>query len=398
VTQAGTTVEILLIGGGVASVRCARTLRRHGFDGRILLVGNEPSLPYNRPPLSKELLRDDLPDDLVLAEPRRWYERKDVDLMTGQSVVALDVDAREATLDDGTLIEFQRCLIAPGARPRELNVEGGERTMLLRTLSDARALRSRAMEAGAGARVTVIGGGFIGVEVASGLATLGLRPTILEMGERLWAGSLGDELDAWARERLAGAGIEVRFGATVTRLDEGAGWVGEERIDHAFSVAGIGVVPRTELAETAGLTVVDGILTDREQRTSHATTWAAGDVAQVEGRRIEHWHAAREGGERAALSMLGQAVPEQRAPWVFSEVAGELLDVVGWSPAWDETIVLGDPGSTRFAVAYVADDEVRQLAVVNGAIPVEFARAFVERNPSAAELPELDELRVSAAG
>ena len=101
-TQAGTTVEILLIGGGVASVRCARTLRRHGFDGRIALVGDEPSLPYNRPPLSKELLRDDLPDDLVLAEPQRWYERRGVDLLTGQRVVALDLDAREATLDDGT--------------------------------------------------------------------------------------------------------------------------------------------------------------------------------------------------------------------------------------------------------------------------------------------------------
>ncbi len=246
--------------------------------------------------------------------------------------------------------------------------------------------------------MTVIGGGFIGVEVASGLAALGLRPTILEMGERLWAGSLGDELDAWARERLAGAGIEVRLGATVTRLDERAAWVGDERIDHAFSVAGIGVVPRTELAETAGLTVDDGIVTDGEHRTSHPSTWAAGDVARVEGRRIEHWHAAREGGERAALSMLGQAVPAQRAPWVFSEVAGELLDVVGWSPAWDETIVLGDPDSSGFAVAYVADGEVRQLAVVNGAIPVEEARAFVERHPSAADLRELDALRAPAAG
>ena len=397
-TPASTATEILLIGGGVASVRCARTLRRHGFDGRIALVGDEASLPYNRPPLSKELLREDLPDDLVLAEPQHWYERRGVDLLTGQRVVALDLDSREATLDDGSRIGFERCLIATGARPRELSVEGGEGTMLLRNLADSRAIRSQALAAGAGARVTVIGGGFIGVEVASGLAALGLRPTILEMGERLWAGTLGDELDAWARERLAGAGIEVRLGGSVTRLEEGACWVGEERLYHVFSVAGIGVVPRTDLAEAAGLTVDDGIVTDGEHRTSHASTWAAGDAARVGGRRIEHWHAAREGGERAALSMLGQAVPAQRAPWVFSEVAGELLDVVGWSPAWDETIVLGDPGSSGFAVAYVADGEVRQLAVVNGAIPVEEGRAFVERHPSAAELRELDELRVPAAG
>ena len=397
-TQAGKTVEILLVGGGVASVRCARTLRREGFEGRIVLVGEERNFPYNRPPLSKELLRDDLPDELVLAEPERWYERRSVELVTGRRVAALDLDARHATLDDGTEIAFERCLIATGARPRELNVEGGERTLLLRTLPDARAIRTRAIEAGAGARVTVIGGGFIGLEVASGLATLGLRPTILEMGDRLWSGALGDELDAWALERLAATGIDVRLGATVTRIDEQAAWVGDERHDHAFSVAGIGVVPRTELAKSAGLTVDDGIVTDAEHRTSHPTAWAAGDVARVDGRRIEHWHAAREGGERAALSMLGRPVPAQRAPWVFSEIAGELLDVVGWSPTWDETIVLGDPASGGFAVAYLTDGDVRQLAVVNGAIPVEEARAFVERHPPAADLGELDALRAPAGG
>jgi 3-phenylpropionate/trans-cinnamate dioxygenase ferredoxin reductase subunit len=393
VTEAGTTVEILLVGGGVASVRCARALRREGFDGRIVLVGDEPSLPYNRPPLSKELLRDDLPDELVLAEPERWYERRTVELFTGSHVAELDLDARRATLDDGTAIGFERCLIATGARPRELRVEGGEGTRLLRTLSDARALRSRAIGAGPGSRVTVIGGGFIGVEVASGLAALGLRPTILEMGDRLWAGALGDELDTWARKRLAAVGIEVRLGAPVTRLESSAAWVADEHHEHAFSVAGIGVVPRTELAEAAGLTVDDGIVTDGEHRTSDASVWAAGDAARVGGRRIEHWHAAREGGERAALSMLGQTLAPPRAPWVFSEVAGELLDVVGWSPTWDETIVLGDPDSRSFAVAYVADREVRQVAVVNGAIPVEEARAFVERHPSSDDLRALDALR-----
>ena len=110
-------------------------------------------------------------------------------------------------------------------------------------------------------------------------------------------------------------------------------------IDHAFSIAGIGVVPRTELAEAAGLDVDDGILTDADHRTSHPSVWAAGDVARIEGRRIEHWHAAREGGERAGLSMLGKPLPPPRAPWVFSEVAGELLDVVGWAPTWDETVI-----------------------------------------------------------
>ena len=389
-----TRTDVLLIGGGVASVRCARTLRREGFSGNILVLGDEGVPPYNRPPLSKELLRDDLPDELVLAEQPGWYERREVGLVTGGRVATLDLDGRRATLDDGSTIAFERCLIATGAEPRRPPIDGGDRALLLRTLADARELRARAVEAGPGARVSVIGGGFIGVEVASGLATLGLRPTIFEMSDHLWAGSLGEELDAWARERLADAGIDVRSGAAVTRLDPGAARIGDERHDHAFCVAGIGVVPRAELAAAAGLDVDDGIAVDGGHRTSHPAAWSAGDVARVDGRRIEHWHAAREGGERAARSMLGLPLETARAPWVFSEVAGELLDVVGWAPTWDETSIIGDRSERRFAVAYVAEGMVRQVAIVNGAVPVEAARTFVERRPSAGELDALDALRV----
>lgn len=359
-----------------------------------MLVGEEPDLPYNRPPLSKERLRDELPDDLLWAEPARWYERRTVDLATGERIVALDADAREATLEGGASITFERALIATGARPRELSVEGGDHALTLRTLRDARGLRTMAVEAGEGARVSVVGGGFIGIEVASGLATLGLRPTILEMGGRLWSGALGEELDRWARERLEAAGVAVRTRAAVTKLDASAAWVGDERLDHAFSIAGIGVVPRTELAVGAGLAVDDGILTDTAHLTSHPSVWAAGDVARVDGRRIEHWHAAREGGERVALSMAGKPMPPARAPWVFSEVAGEQLDVVGWAPRWDETVTLGD--GDRFVVAFVADDVVLQLAVVNGAVPVEAARAFVEHEPRVAELRDLPPIAAPA--
>jgi 3-phenylpropionate/trans-cinnamate dioxygenase ferredoxin reductase subunit len=379
--------DVLLIGGGVASVRCARTLRREGFDGRITLVGDEPTLPYNRPPLSKELLRDDLPDDLVLAEPQRWYERRGVDLITDRRVAGVDLDERRASLEDGSTIAFDRCLIATGAEPRRLPIDGGGHALLLRTLPDARRLRSRGIEVGGDARVTVIGGGFIGVEVASGLATLGLRPTIVEMADRLWAGTLGDELDQWARDRLANAGVTVRTATSVTRLGPDAAWAGDERIDHVFSIAGIGVAPRTELAEAAGLDVDDGILTDAGHRTSNSSIWAAGDVARVDGRRIEHWHAAREGGERAALSMLGEPLPPLRAPWVFSEVAGEQLDVVGWAPEWDDTVTLGS--GDRFAVGYISGNRVVQIAIVNGVIEVERARVLVEAAPGVSRLEEL---------
>ncbi|HEX7171076.1 MAG TPA: NAD(P)/FAD-dependent oxidoreductase [Candidatus Limnocylindria bacterium] len=334
--------DVLLIGGGVASVRCARTLRREGFDGRIAIVGDERDMPVNRPPLSKELLRDDLPDDLVLAEPASWYERRNVELLTGRRVVGLDLQASEATLDDGARTLFDRCLLATGAEPRRLPITGGEGALLLRTLADARRLRQLANSAGPGAPVVIVGGSFIGIEVASSLAALGLRPTIVEIGERLWAGRMGSELATWAADRLGGAGIALRLGATATRTDEAGLWLGGELLPAAFVVAGVGVRPRVELAERAGLEVRDGIVVDGRQRTSHPAAWAAGDVARRGAVRIEHWHAAREDGERSARSMLGLPVDPAPEPWFFSEVAGTPLDIVGMAPEWDDERWLDD--------------------------------------------------------
>lgn len=365
--------DVLLIGGGVASVRCARTLRREGFDGRILLVGDEDTPPYNRPPLSKELLRGDLPDDLVLAEPERWYERRGVDLLTGTSIASLDLEGPVAVTGDGRRIGFERCLIATGAAPRALPVPGVEHALELRTLADARRLRRAALDAGEGTAAVVIGGGFIGVEVASSLAALGLRPTIVERGGRLWSGALGSLLAGWALDRLEASGISVRTDAAVTAVESGAVRVGDERLPAASIVVGVGVQPRDDLAKRAGLEVRDGIITDAAHHASHPAIWAAGDVARVAGRRIEHWHAAREGGERAARSMLGLELAEAPVPWTFSEVAGSAIDVVGSPGRWDdETWVAADR-----LVAFLDAGRVVQLASVDSFLSAEVMRRLV---------------------
>jgi len=382
VGRADELTDVLLVGGGVASVRCARTLRREGFDGRILLVGDEAILPYNRPPLSKELLRGDLPDDLVLAEPERWYDRRGVDLRTGASVAALDLAERVATTADGRRIGFGRCLIATGAAPRDLPVPGSEHALELRTLADARTLRRAAIAAGEGAPAVVIGGGFIGVEVASSLAALGLRPTILERAAQLWSGALGSLLAGWAVTRLEAAGIAVRTRAEVTSVEPDAVRLGEERLPAAVIVAGVGVRPRDDLAARAGLDVDDGILTDAAHRTSHPAAWAAGDVARVAGRRIEHWHAAREGGERAARSMLGLDLETARPPWTFSEVAGSPIDVVGSPERWDEEAwVVPDR-----LVAFLEAGRVVQLASVDSAMDPGTMRRLVAAHATVAEV------------
>ena len=372
------------MGGGVSSVRCARTLRRAGFTGSILIVGAEPVAPYNRPPLSKELLRAELPDEMVAAEPPTWYERRDIDLITGSVVDRLDLETRTAALDDGSTIRFVRCLLATGAEPITLPIPGAEHGMLLRTLADARALRARALAAPAGARVVVVGGGFIGVEVASGLAALGLSPIVVERSPALWAGLFGEELATWGREHLAEAGVEIMLGTSVTRLEPDAAWVGEERVEAAFAVVGIGVRPRVELGSAAGLAEDDGITTDREGRSSHPAIWAAGDVARSDGLRVEHWHAARESGERAALSMLGQPVPRIRPPWLFSEVGGTSVDVIGVARDWDEERWVR-PGEV---LAYLAGGRTVQLAIIASALDPGLARDLVGAGASVMGLEE----------
>ena len=367
------SIDVLLVGGGVAAVRCARALRRHNFDGSILLVGDEPTIPYNRPPLSKELLRDDLPDELVAAEPASWYERREVELRIGTAVKAIDAPGRRATLSDGAVIQYERLLLATGATPRGLPIPGGDRALLLRTLADARRLRAAALRAGPGAPVVVIGAGLIGVELASGLASLGLRPTIVEVGERLWSGRLGEALAAWGEDRLRGAGVSLRLGSTVTRIEDGAVWIGDERLPAAFVVAGIGVRPRDDVARDAGLVVDDGVVVDGGHRTSDARIWAAGDVARRGPRRVEHWHAAREGGQRAALGMLGLPTDDAPAPWFFTEVAGAALDVIGDASTWDDERWLIDGA----VLAMARSGRVVQMAGVASALPAERMREIV---------------------
>jgi 3-phenylpropionate/trans-cinnamate dioxygenase ferredoxin reductase subunit len=362
-------VDALLVGGGVAAARCARALRRGGFAGSILLVGDEPVPPYNRPPLSKELLRDEVPEELLLAEPRSWYERRDVELRLGLPATSLQPDARLVELADGTRLHYGNLLLATGAEPRRPPVEA----MLLRTIADARAIRD---EAQPGRRAVVIGGGFIGVELAASLASRGAAVTIFELAPALWAGAFGGAVSDWALERLRAAGVEVRLGIGADTEDlAGADLV----------LAGVGVEPRVVLAAAAGLEVDDGIAVDARQATSETGIYAAGDVARNRGRpRVEHWHAARESGERAGLAMLGVSVPPLPAPWIFSEFAGAKLDVLGIADRGDESAEVA-PG----VHVWVRGGAVAQLAILDGAVPIDVARSLVDRGAPPDELAAL---------
>ena len=375
--------DVLIVGGGVAAARCARTLRRHGHGGSVLLVGAESLPPYNRPPLSKELLvhGGTLPDEMLLAEPASWYERRGIQLLTDVTVTSINPVERLAELSDGSRVRYRQCLLATGAEPRRLPIPGAEQAILLRTAADARRLRA-AIDAHAGAPAVVVGGGFIGLEVASALAARGVRPTVVELGTALWAGQLGETLADWAAALLGAAGVTLRLGAAVTRIDAEGAWVGDELLPAVVVVAGVGVQPRDELARAAGLAVDDGVVVDAGGRSSDPAIWAAGDVARVDGQRVEHWHAAREGGERAALSMLGQPVPAMPVPWVFSELGGMALDVFGTPRRDDGARWLAG----RRLLRYERDGRTVALASVDGAIAPAVGRDLVARGAGVDEI------------
>lgn len=376
-------VDVLLAGGGVAAARCARTLRRRGFAGSILLVGDESDPPYNRPPLSKELLRGDVPDELVAVEPEAWYARRRVELATATAVIAIDPAQRVAVLRQAdrreSEVRFERCLLATGAEAVRPPIPGAEQALLLRTLADARAIRERAV---AGRTAVVVGGGFIGIEVAASLASRGMSVTLLERERALWGGSLGSVVSGWAARALARAGVTVMLEADVTRIEPGGVLVGsdEELLGADLILSGVGVRPRVALGEAAGLETRDGIVVDERQATTAPGIFAAGDVARPrDGVRVEHWHAARETGERAALAMLAEEPDRRRAPWVFSDFGDAHLDVIGLAEAGTEAQLLGDAQDERFVAAWSgAGGRVVQLAIGGNALAPEVARALVE--------------------
>ncbi len=374
---------MLLVGGGVASVRCARTLRRHGFDGSILLVGVEDRAPYNRPPLSKELLRADLPDELLDAEPASWYEKRSIELLTGVPVTAIEADARRAT--HGRRLDPSASSVAwwppapsfVGSRspaPSEPSCFGPPPTR------DGSARPPSRLAAAPGSSWSA-GASSASRWPRAWLASACDRPSS-SSHPPCGPGRSAAELAAWAASRLASVGVELRLGSAVTGLAAEGVWLGDERLPAELVVAGIGVLPRDELAAAAGIATDGGIVCDAQQRTSHAAIWAAGDVARVDGLRVEHWHAAREAGERAALSMLGLDVPAPPPPWVFSEVGGAMLDVIGAVSGWDDERWI----APERLLAYLRAGRVVGLASIDGAMPADACRRLVAGGASIDEV------------
>ncbi len=361
--------EFLLIGGGMASAHCAAELRRLGAEGEILLVGREPEPPYERPPLSKEYLRGEAERADAYVNPPDWYERNGVELRAKTNVMSLDTEARTAKLQGGDEVAFEQALIATGANVNILRVEGAELEGIhyLRAFGNSDAIRADAERS---ERAVLIGGSYIGCEVAASLTAMGTECAIVMMEETVLSRTFGDEVGQWFQDLLVSKGIEVHGGETLAAFegDQGVSAVVTESgrtVEGGFVVVGAGVKPDVMLAQRAGLEVDDGISCDATLQTSVEGIYAAGDVCSYESRihgrrlRVEHWDVAMQQGRHAARCMAGSPTPYEAVPYFFSDLADwASLEYVGPAHEWDETIWRGDRDGGEFTVFYLSAGRV----------------------------------------
>jgi NADPH-dependent 2,4-dienoyl-CoA reductase/sulfur reductase-like enzyme len=366
--------SVAIVGASLAGLRTAQGLRRDGFKGSVVLIGAEPHLPYDRPPLSKQVLSGKWEPDRTMLSDHDALDHLGIDLRLGHRAIALDSEGRRIEIDDGSLVEADRVVAATGATPRHPFVAEG--VMVLRTLDDAIALRSRVLAAGEGCRLVVIGAGFIGAEVASTCAALGCAVVVIETLPVPLAPVLG-EMVGRALGALHGRhGVELKTltsVAAVVRRPEGTSAVelsDGTTIEADVVVAGIGVVPEVSWLEGSGLALDNGVVCDAGLFAADGVV-AAGDLVRWPFRgqlvRIEHWQMAADMGDAAAAALLAgraEAPPFDPVPYFWSDQYGEKIQVLGHPAPGDEMVVVDGTLEGRFVALYRRADALSAVAAV----------------------------------
>ncbi|TMK38381.1 MAG: NAD(P)/FAD-dependent oxidoreductase [Actinobacteria bacterium] len=358
----------IIVGASLTGAKAAEALREEGFDGRIVLIGDESERPYERPPLSKDYLRGESEREKIYVHPSGFYEEHDIELRSGTPVQSVDTAGSAVMLAGDQRLDYDRLLLATGAEPRRLELPGDglDGVHYLRAVEDSDRLRQRLDQGG---RLVVVGAGWIGAEVAASARQRGLEVTVIEPASLPLERALGVELGAIYRDIHVDQGVEMLLDTGVEAF-EGQGSVDAvrtedgRRVECDFAVVGIGVAPRTQLAEAAGIECENGITVDEHLQTSVRGVFAAGDVANArhpfygERIRVEHWANANNQGPVAAANMLGRATPYERIPYFFSDQYDVGMEYSGHATGGDEVVFRGDPASREFVAFWLADGRV----------------------------------------
>jgi 3-phenylpropionate/trans-cinnamate dioxygenase ferredoxin reductase component len=358
----------VIVGAGLAGAKAAEALRSEGFDGRIVLIGDESELPYERPPLSKAYLRGETPREEARVHPDDFYAANGIELRTSTAVERIDAVAGQVTLSTGDRLGYDRLLLATGAEPRRLSAQGSELEGVhyLRDLADADRIAARLSTGG---RLAVIGGGWIGAEVAASARQMGLEVAIVERGRVPLQRVLGDELGEFYAQVHRDQGVRLVPGAELEGF-EGTGRVERLRLADGRTletdsvVVGVGVLPRTAVAQRAGIAVDNGILVDERLETSKPGVFAAGDVANAyhpfwgHRLRVEHWANALNQPACAAKAMLGKSASYERLPYFFSDQYDVGMEYSGYARSWDHVVFRGDPAKREFVAFWLEQGRV----------------------------------------
>jgi 3-phenylpropionate/trans-cinnamate dioxygenase ferredoxin reductase component len=367
--------NIVIVGGGHGGSQIAASLRDKGYDGELTLITAEPDLPYQRPPLSKAYLKT-VDHDLLPLRPESFYVKNDVDLRLSTTATAIDLRGEALKLADGSEIAFDRLALAPGARPRVPAIEGIDLDgiVYLRDATDARDLRNRLHKA---ANVVVVGGGFIGLEIAATACLLGKTVTVLEAADRLMGRVVAPEISQHFLNLHRGWGSDIRLDTPIGRVIGDAGkavaveTASGDRIEADIVVIGIGVVANTELAEDAGLTIDNGIAVDEFMTTSAPNIVSIGDCVSFHhwqlGRRVrlESVQNAVDQAKLAAATLLGSGEPYHEVPWFWSDQGDAKLQMVGLSMDATTSVQRGNPDDGAFSVFHYRQDDLVAIDSVN---------------------------------
>jgi 3-phenylpropionate/trans-cinnamate dioxygenase ferredoxin reductase subunit len=346
------TPGVVIVGAGQAGFQVAASLRSEGYTESITLIGDEAHLPYQRPPLSKEFLLGNYQIEKVDLRPRAFYEQQRINLLTGVSVTAIDREARRVQLESGVSIGYSKLVLATGARLRSLPIDGA---LYLRTSPDAIAIRQRLQSAGS---IVIVGGGFIGLEIAAAARTLGKQVTVIEAQPRLMARVVAPVISDFYRGLHTNHGVEILFG------------------DHPVPAAdlvvvGVGVIPHDHLARDAGLATNNGIAVDAYLRTSDDNIYAIGDCAEYHNPfagnrvRLESVQNAVDQAKCAAANIAGKSQPYHAVPWFWTHQFDVMLQMAGLSAGADRVIPRGNPATGKFSVFYFKGEALQAIDSIN---------------------------------
>ena len=361
----------VIAGGGLAGAKAAEVLREQGFDGRIVLVGEEDIRPYERPPLSKDYLQGKTGRDTIFVHNPCWYDTHAVELRLGTTVTAIDRDRREVALSGAGRLGYDKLLLATGSSPRRLRLPGADAdgVLYLRRAADSDRIRDTFTSA---ARVLIIGAGWIGLEVAAAARAAGVAVTILEAAELPLLHVLGPQVAPVFAGLHREHGVDLRLGVQVAEITGTGGKATGARLADGTHIGadaviiGIGAAPNTGLAEAAGLEVRNGVVTDASLRTSDPAIYAAGDIASafhpLLGRhiRVEHWANALHQPETAAASMLGQDATYDRVPYFYTDQYDLGMEYAGYAGpgGYDNVVFRGDVGKREFIAFWMSQGRV----------------------------------------